>query len=245
MNRSERGIEDDVFVSLNSETASILKETLSPDSEVAANSAEFLPPEIFSATRYSLKNPLIAWRSLLLVAAKNADALSGKILVRFSNRLLESYGVSDAETFLSEVDSDVLTAQFDADGEESVVLVTVKNAEKLKKSISGEINFKTPPDKLENADVWRSEDKQIAAAFVENKLILGDEKSVLKCLRARRSGENFTANQSFQRFAESRAVAVTYSKDSDSAEKIVGVLSAAEQNKSATTAYSTETFFTE
>jgi hypothetical protein len=204
-----------------------------------------LPPDVFTATRYNLKNPLVAWRSLLLVTAKNTDALSGKVLVQFSNQLLESYGVSDAETFLSAIDSEILTAQVDADGEKSISIVTVKDGEKLKKSISDEINFKTPPEKRENADVWQSEDRQVAAAFVENKLILGAGESVLKCLQAKQSGENFTKNQVFQKFKESKSIAVTFAKDTESAKKIVEILGNAQENKNATTAYITETRFTE
>lgn len=244
-NKSEQGIEDKISVSLQGETASIFKETLAPNAEFQTNSAEFLPSDVFSATRYDLKNPLVAWRSLLLVTAKNTDALSGKILTQFSNQLLESYSISDAETFLSANDSDVLTAQSDADGDQSVVIVSVRDQEKMKKSISNEINFKAKPEKAENADVWKSEDNQIAAAFVENKLILGDGEMVLKCLRAKQTGENFTENAAFQKFAASKSVAVTYSKDTASAEKLVSVLSEAQENKAATTAYLTETNFTE
>jgi len=244
-NKSEQGIEDNIFVSLNDETASVFKETLAPSSEMQSNSAKFLPADIFTATRYNLRNPLVAWRSLLLTTVKNTDALNGKILVEFSNNLLESYGVSDAETFLSSIDSDILTAQFDADGEKSIAIVTVKDTEKLKKSISDEINFKMPPEKQDDADIWLSENKQIAAAFVGNKLILGDGESVLKCLQAKQSGQNFTSNRSFQKFADSRSVSITFAKDTDSAEKIVKVLGNARENKSAVTAYTTETRFTE
>ncbi len=244
-NKSEQGIEDNVFVSLDNETTSIFKETLVASSKIQTNPAEFLPPDVFGATRYNLKNPLVAWRSLLLVTAKNTDALSGKILVRFSNSLLEPYFVKDAEIFLSAIDSDILTAQFDVDGEKSIVIVTVKNADNLKKAISDEINFKTPSEKRENADVWQSKDKQIAAAFVENKLILGDAESVFKCLQAKQSGQNFTKNRSFQKFSESGAATVTFAKDTDSAEKVVKVLANARENKTAITAYATETRFTE
>jgi hypothetical protein len=243
--RGEQGIEDDIFVSMNNETASVFKESLASNSETETIGAEFLPPEIFSATRYNLKNPLIAWRSLLLVTAKNTDALSGKFLVELSDGLLEPYGVANAETFLGAVDSEILTAQFDAEGEKSIVIVTIKDAEKLKKSISNEISFKVSPEKLESADIWYSEDRQLAAAFAENKLILGDAESVLKCLQAKRSGQNFTKNALFQKSKESKSAAFTFAKDKDSAKKIVEVLGNARENRDAMTAYTTETRFTE
>jgi hypothetical protein len=230
---------------LNDEINSTFKEIFSPNAEIQTNSAEFLPSDVFSVTRYNLKNPLVAWRGLLLAMGKNTGVLSGKILAKFSNGLLESYGVSDAGTFLSQIDSDVLTAQFDADGDKSVVVVSVKDAEKIKKSISSEINFKTAPEKHGNADVWHSEDNQIAAAFVEDKLILGDGEMVSKCLQAKENGQNFTKNAAFQKFNESKSTAFTFAKDTDSAKKIVEVLGNAKANENATTAYTTETRFTE
>ncbi len=240
--KTEQGIEDKIFVSLNTETASVFKETLVVSSPSSTSASEYLPADVFSTTRYNLQNPQIAWRSLLLILAKNTDALSGKILVNFSNSLLQPYGISDAETFLSAIDSQMLTAKFDAEGENSVVIVGVKDAENIKKSIT-EIDFKAQP---ENAGIWKSKDGDIAAAFVENKLILGDTESVSRCLQSKQSGNNFTKIANFQKFADSRAVAVTYANDTDSAEKVVGILAnLKDENKKRTTNYLIETRFTD
>ncbi len=241
-NKTEQGIEDKIFVSLTGEVATVFKETLVASSQPPTNSAEFLPADVFSATRYNLQNPQIAWRSLLLIMAKNTDDLSGKILVNFSNSLFEPYGISNAETFLSAIDSQILTAKFDAEGEKSVVIIGVKDAENIKKSIA-EIDFKTQP---ENADIWKSKDGDIAAAFVENKLIIGDNDSVSRCLQAKQSGQNFTKATNFQKFADTQAVAVTLAKNTDSAEKTVGILAGLkDKNKKRTTSYLTETRFTD
>jgi len=245
-NKTERGIEDNFSVSLTTETSSVVKETLATSFVSQTNSAEFLPSDFFSATHYNLKNPLIAWRSLLLLTVKNTDALSGKVLIQFSDALLEPYGVSDAETFLSSIDSEILTARFDEVGDRSVSIVSVKDLKKLKSSISKEINFNAPSEKRENAEIWFSENKQLAALFMENKLLLGDGESVLKCLQAKRSGQNFTKTPKFHRFAESQAVTVTFGIDTDLATKIVEVLGKKkDENKKLATFYLTETRFTE
>ncbi len=243
--KTEQGIEDKIFVATTSETSSVFKETLQSFAQSQTNSAEFLPSDVFSITRYNLQNPQLAWRGLRFAAAKQTDARSAKILTQFSNSLFESYGASDADTFLSAIDSDILTAQFDADGEKSIAIVAVKNLENVKKSIT-EINFKSQPEKLADAEIWKSEDGEIAAAFAENKLILGDGEIVLKCLEAKQSGQNFTKNQYFSKFNDSKSVSITYTKDTDSAEKILKALGAPkEENKKITTIYLTETRFTE
>ncbi len=242
-NRTAHGIEDKYTVNLTGETVSVLKETLIAKADLTNSSADFTPSDVYSATRYDLQNPLIAWRGSLLLTAKNTDALSEKILVGFSGKLLEPYGIADAETFLSAVDSPIITAQFDAEGEKSVTIAAVRNSEKLKTSISKEIDFRKPPEKTSNAEIWFSGDKLLAAAFIESKLILGDGESVLRCLQ---TAQNSTKNSAFQRFAESRSVAATFGTDADSARKIVGVLADSKaENRKLATFYTTETQLTE
>lgn len=243
--KSAQGIEDKISISTTDETASVFKEILQPTTNRQIDSAAFLPVDVSSATRYNLQNPQTAWRSILFVAAKQIDAADAKILAQFSGSLLEPYGITDAEMFLSAIGSDVLTAQFDDEGEKSAAVFSVKDAGKIKKSI-GAINFKSQPEKYENAEIWKSDDGEFAAAFAGDKLILGDAASLLKCLEAKQSGRNFTKNQLFQNFNESKAVAVTVSKDADSAEKIVARLGEVkEENKKVETVYLTETVFTE
>jgi hypothetical protein len=162
---------------------------------------------------------LIAWRSLLLVVAENTDAISRKFLIEFSGSLLEPYGISNAEIFLNSIESEILTVQFDVENENTVVIVTAKDTENLKKTISKEISFKSEPKQQANAEIWFSEDKQTAAAFVENKLILGGGENVLKCLQAKQNGQNLSKNQSFQIFSNSQSVAHTFGKDFDSVDK--------------------------
>lgn len=242
--KTGQGIEDRYLIKTGAEISSVLKETLISTSAREFQKADFLPPSVFSATRYNLQNPQIAWRSVLLTAANQTDAASAKIILQFSGALFEPYGISDAETFLSAAGAEIITAKFDEEGEKAVVIVDVKDAEKLKKSISGEINFKSEPEKQSNADVWKSEDKLLAAAFAENKLLLGDTESVLNCLKAKESGQNFRQTEAFRKFSASPAISVSLTKDAASGEKIVEALgNAKEENKTFTSFYTTETRF--
>ncbi len=243
-NKTEQGIEDKFVVSLDPKFSSVFKETLATSTQNQANLAEFLPSDIFSATEYNLKNPLIAWRSLLLVTKETTDALSGSFLQEFSGSLLSSYGVSDAETFLTSIDSEILTAQFDGEGEKSVTIVSIKDAENVKKSLAEIIDFKSQPEKTANSEIWTSKDKQFSAAYSGNVLILGNAESVLKCLQAKQNGENFTKSANFKQFSEIRAAAVTFGKELDSAEKIIEVLGNLKQeNKGSETSFLTQTSF--
>jgi hypothetical protein len=244
--KTEQGIEDRFSFGSDSEITSVWKENLIGSKAVRESLAEFLPASPFSVTRYDLNDPRIAWRSVLLLAAKQTDELRGPILVGFSGSLFDPYGVADGEMFLSAVGPQILTAKFDAEGEKTVVVVTVKDAEKIKKAIAGEIDFSKPPEKQASADIWRSADGDLIAAFIENKLVLGDAESVLQCLAAKENGANFSKNALFGAFSESSAIAVTVGHDAESAGRIVDVLGdRRSENENAVTAWITETRFNE
>lgn len=245
-NRSAGGIKDVFAVRLKPAMNSDLKEILHSDTDSNINFIEFLPPDVLSATRYHLKNPLIAWRGLLLTTAQNTDALSGNILLKFSDNLLELYGISDAKTFLSAIDSPVMTVQFDAENDKSVSIAAIKDFENLKTSISKEFNFKSPSEKQFGSEIWFSSDKILAAAFIENTIVLGDSESVLNCLRVKESSDSEVKNPAFARFAESRNLAATFGKDVDSAAKVVNILgNLKNENRKPATFFTTETRLTE
>lgn len=222
--KTEQGIEDRIAIAANPEVSSVWKETLVVSDSASGNLAGLLPADVFSITRYDLKDPQIAWRSVLLTAAQQAGEANGKVLIAFSGNLFEPYGVEDGEMFLSAVGAEIVTAKFDAEGEKPVVVVTVKDMEKVKRSAIKEINFSKPAEKHDNADVWRSDDGDIAAAFFENRLVMGDAESVMKCLQTRAGGQNFGGGPFYKQFSETRAVAVTFGRDTESAAKIVDVI---------------------
>lgn len=239
--KTEQGIEDKYQIMLDAESAKVFKETMLSGDAKSSNSAAFIPNEYYSVTRYNLQNPQIAWRSLLMVTANQTDKLSGSILTEFSKDLLGNYGISDAEIFLSAVDSPIFTVQFDAEGENSVLIADVKNADEVKKSFS-EIDFKKASEKQGNAEIRKDSDGETAVAFIENKIISGDNESVLKSLQAKQNGQNFSQNPLSAKLLESRSLTATFGKDSG--EKTVEVLGEKKaENLQMTTNFFTETRF--
>ena len=237
-------IEDTFKFKTEPEISKILSETLVGEPDIQTNSAEFVPADAYSITRYNLRNPQIAWRSILLAAARQMDESSAKIFLTFSGSLFEPYGVTDSELFLSSIGSEILTVRFDADGEKSMAVAAVKDAENLKKALSGEINFKAEPEKSGEARIWKTEDGNKAAVLIENYLLLGDPESVNRSLEARQNGLNFTKNSFFTSVFASSAPAVTYSKEAESGIKIVEVLgSFKDKNQKIDSRYLTETRF--
>ena len=220
--KNERGIVDNFRFETANEISDVLKETIVSVNQNAGDSSLFLPSDVQSATRYNLENPQIAWRSLLLSAGKQTDEQSAKILIAFADSFFAPFGISSGELFLNSVNSEALTARFDVDGEKQAAIVTIKTAENLKKSLLPE--FKKQTENQNGAEIWKDEEDDLSAAFIENKLIIGDSESVLKCLEAKQTGENFTKSKYFQQFSESRAATVTFGKDDDQAHKIAEIL---------------------
>lgn len=245
--KTDQGVEDRFTFAAEKEVGGVWKETLVRSGEPqVTNLPALLPPAPMSVTRYDLKNPQLAWRSVLLLAAKQAGEVSGPLLLAFGGSLFDPYGITDGEMFLSAVGPEIYTAKFDAEGERSVVIVAVRDVETIKKSIGSEIDFRKPPEKANLADVWKSADGDLAAALIENTniLVLGDAGSVAQCLA--RGASNFTVSEVYGRFSASDSVAVTFGRDVESAAKIVDVISDRKsENENADTQYLTETRFNE
>lgn len=220
--KNEEGIVDNFRFETANEISDVLKETIVATNQNAGDAVLFLPADVQSATRYNLENPQIAWRSLLLSAGKQTDEQSAKILIAFADSFFVPFGIASGEMFLNSVNPEILTVRFDSDGEKQSAIVTIKNAENLKKSLLTE--FKKQAENQNGAEIWKNDEDDLSAVFVENKLIVGDSESVSKCLQAKETGENFMKSKYFQNFAQSRAATVTFGKDDDRTHKIAAIL---------------------
>lgn len=240
--KTENGVEDKYEVGLKPETAEIFKETMKPSGSDSGLTT-LIPAEPLVATRYGLASPQIAWRSLLLVAGKNSGAESGGIIVAFAGSLLEPYGVSDAESFLSAVGPEIWTISFDADGDDSAAIVSIKDLARIKQSVS-EIDFAVPAEMRDGFEFRKSSDGQTALAIVEGKMVLGDTDAVIKCLRANAEGKNFSSNSAFARFKGNNAPVVTFGRETtDKTAALLGKKK--EENLQFMTNYLVETRFTD
>lgn len=241
--QNEQGIEDKIYVKTDARVSDIWKETLASNDGKQFQTAEFLPLIFDSATRYDLRNPQIAWRSILLTLSNQLDSVDGKIWLAASGSFFAPYGVSDAETFLSAVNSEILTVRLNAASDESVVVAQVKDETRLKSALLKEFDFKSAPEKIGGANVWKSAESELHAGFIDNKVIIGRRQDVLACLEARESGKNFTKTIQYQSFLQSDAAAKTITRDAESAAKIAGILNLSATKKDAATFYTTETRF--
>jgi len=245
MTKSEQGIEDKYLISTVAEVSNVLSETMAPaPSAVDQSFFQNVPGELPTITLYKLKDPQVAWRSVLLLAQKQTDPATGKILSEFSGALFEPYGIRDAELFLSSVGPDLLTANADADGEKPFVITTVKDNEKLKRSITSDLRpTKAATD--EGINFWRGKDDDIEAVFTADKLIIGSTQGVGSCFGGGAFPSTPFEKEWLAQLKDSKAPIATLGRDERSAEQIVSTLSEGKSDEAkAESRYFTETRFT-
>ena len=191
--KGEQGIEDTYDVAFKPEVAAVSAETITVGSgSQEGEFEEFVPAGASSVTHYVLKDAQIAWRSVLLTAVSQTDAVIGRFIQALSTGLFEPYGVADPEMFLSAVNgSGLVTAQLDTAGERTVAIARVKSTELLKRSVISELDLGRAPENVEGANFWRSSDGGTAAAMVNDIVIIGDAAGVLECLKTRSGGKSF------------------------------------------------------
>ncbi len=215
-------IEDRYSIGLAPDVSSVLSETLTSAATRDDSLLAYVAPEAISATVYGLRDPQVAWRSVLLLAQKQSDAVAGKILAEFSGTLFEPYGIRDPEAFLSSVGSTLVTAKFDdEEGDDLVVIASVKDAAKARTSIASDLK---PLPNAPIGDVYKTADGETEAVFVDGKLILGDPAAVEKCLEAKRTGIGFLSNNLVADLRSQKGIVVTAGKDGTSAAKIVEMM---------------------
>lgn len=222
---TETGVEDTYDISLQPELIKVFRETIvpsktAPDRNLSSRVAGLGE----SITRYDLRDPQIAWRSILLSAPTVTDQVGSGLINAFASSLFEPYGIDDPEVFLGSVGSVIHTFKLDAAGEKLIVLAAIKDPAKLKLSLAKELGFQQPPERIEEAESWLSVDKDLRAIISSSNLLIGDPEGTLDLLRRLNSQAGEEQVPYFEPFISSKALAATISADRTTAANIVEVI---------------------
>lgn len=237
--QSSTGLSDEVRFHTKDDISEVFAETMKTGKADHEQIVGFIPPDSSSVTRYSLEKPRIAYRSLILVAGKNVDPASARLLSLFSIALLGSYGVSDPESFLDSVKGEIITLELNDTERSSAAMAAVKNRESVLAAISVAKPGAAKTNMVENGEYW-DDGEGFAAAIVDGIVISGDKKAVDECLNTK--GKDARNNLSrFDEFSKSLAPVTTVSEETDE----YGFLYEPSGNagKTQTTMYVSETMF--
>lgn len=225
--RSELGIEDRLTLKGNAEIQLALSNGLAISGTKGPDRLDrAMPLTASSFTRYDLKDPQLAWRSVLLSAQRQTDPTSGAIISAFSNSLFEPYGIDDAELLLANVNPKIYTVAFDDSGDRSVAIMEPKNIDAVKKALAKEFEIGRQPEQIGSGQSWVAKDDGLRAFFIDGLLIVGNDESVMKIYRSIfEPGADFGKHRFYVPFTTSDAVSVSISRDEETAKKIAAVFS--------------------
>lgn len=241
--KTEQGIEDKIYIKPDGQISDVWKETLVPNADNRLKFVEYIPIKVDSLTIYNLRNPQIAWRSVLLTLANKLENLDGKVWLAASGSFFAPFGIADAESFLSAVNPNIVTVRLNSENSEPLAIVEVKDEAKLKTSLFKEFNFNSAPEKIGAALIWKSADGEQSAAFIDGKVILGNRNDILICLKVKENGANLTENQQLRSLLQTNALSVTTARDAETTSKIINVLGNGNKNGGSMSFYTTETRF--
>ncbi|REJ77717.1 MAG: hypothetical protein DWQ47_15220 [Acidobacteria bacterium] len=221
----EDGIEDVIDLRLESDVSEAFVASMSPSAAADNEITKFIPAEAYSATRYNLRNPRVAFRSLILASALKVDQAATRFIPALGASLLQPYGVEDPEAFLSYCDPFLLTIQFDEAGDSAAAVVKTDNFEEIREHLIEGF----APVESEEKETLEDPRTGLRAAREGSYLVLGDPVSVAKTLRAfagrseAAKGNDITRTQAFAFLGRPEHTSVTVSRDGSTAADLAKV----------------------
>jgi hypothetical protein len=226
-------VEDQYYLSLQGGVAARLADGLAspPGATWSASAGEMLPGEMYSLTRYRLRDPQAAWRALNAALSSRFDYLSSLLIPRLLRSLLKPYGIDEPESFLRSVGPDIVTARLDDTGASTVTVVEVQDEKALREFVAQRLGPNPRKEQIGYEELLISTDEERgAASFVAGHLLMGSEAAVRHCLEARAQGRTLATSDRFQRTVRATTTttdfAVTFTDDSSPARTFIYAIAA-------------------
>jgi hypothetical protein len=179
-------VEDRYYLDLPGDLAPRLSESLAPAQGTGLSAGELLPADTYQLSRYNYRDPEHAWRGLNAAISSQVDALMAIPISRAMEGLLAPYGIESPQEFLRAVGSEVVTARLESGSERKVLIVEARDRETLRRQVSKRLGPKMRTEKFGAEEILISADgDEGAASFVGERLLMGGEEDLRRCLTAR------------------------------------------------------------
>ena len=221
-------IEDDYFISTTNDAGARLRAALAPTTANNLPVAELLPLDTYSVTRYSTRDPLMAWRGLSFSVSSQMDPVVAVMVPPFLKATLAPYGIDDPDLFLQSIGPNIVTSRTENLGNRTVLIVEVRDERALHEFVLKRLGTTKPQvEKVGDIEIlWSEDQKRGAASFLSGYLLLGPRDSIRRCLDARGQKRDLSVSNSFQSSLTNVAQdapthVVTFTRDSAPAQKFI------------------------
>lgn len=223
-------VEDRYFVSLPHDVAGNLREPFATGLTTTSNAIRFLPAGTHSFTQYNLRDPRLAWLGLNKALSSHVDILGAVLITPLLKAALSPYGIDDPETFLGAVGPEIVTARLDEGSTPSVLIVQPHDTAGLQKLVSQRLGAGVRKELVAGYEMLVSSDESgLAASFADRELLIGPAALVGRCLLARSRQFTLDSVSSYklasQNVTSRPPLAVTYSRDAQSAQEFLSLIS--------------------
>lgn len=182
--RSNDGVVDNLTIKFNKEVGEAFDATMGAGGIASDDAIKHVPDNSKNVTRYAFSKPRLAYRSLVLVAANNTSPVRARMVDVFSQGLLASYGVTNAEVFLDSLGAPAFTFSLE-DGSSAAVIQTAD----YEKSLSSlEPELVSGLRSTSEGELIRSGDEELGAIKRGNILIIGELSAVKACIGGKSDG---------------------------------------------------------
>lgn len=172
--RRDGGIEDRWEIDMPKDIAAVFVETMAPgDGTPDPAFASVIPANSRSITRYNLKNPQAAWRSVILTAEHLSDPFTARVFSEIGTALFEPYGVGDPEAFLSSVSQQIVTVSL-GENEQAAAIV--------KPTTNGQLKGLLPELDPDAKKPVEPEPSDVALQYAGDLAVVGEKDTVAACV---------------------------------------------------------------
>ncbi len=221
---------DRYFVSLPHDAADNLREAFATGFTTTSSAIQFVPADTYSFTQYNLRDPRLAWLGLNKALSSHVDILGAVLITPLLKAALSPYGIDDPDSFLGAIGPEIVTVRLDEGSTPSVLIVQSHDAAGLQKLVSQRLGVGVRRNFVAGYEMLVSSDESgLAASFADQELLIGPAALVGRCLLARAQRSTLDSVSSYKvashNISSPPPLAVTYSRDVQSAQEFLSLIS--------------------
>jgi hypothetical protein len=194
----ESRAEDHCFVLLAEGVAEKIRSSISPDGRFPDNNFQFVPADAASVTSYQFHNADSFWRDLNMVMSSHSDVLGAITSRPLLRKLLEPYGILDADAFFSAAGPRLQIIRVD-DSAPAVLVAEAFDRVSLRKLAEQRLGAKPKTESIGDAELMVSATDNWAVGFEGNYFLTGPADAVRRCLIAKTQSQSVTSSGTFRR----------------------------------------------